>query len=29
MAALTAFLVSPEAGAITGQEIVVCDGASL
>ncbi|CAH2603156.1 SDR family oxidoreductase [Rhodovastum atsumiense] len=29
IAALTAFLLSPEAGAITGQQIVVCGGASL
>jgi len=29
IAALAAFLLSPEAGAITGQEIVVCGGASL
>jgi len=26
---LTAFLLSPEAGAITGQQIVICGGASL
>jgi NAD(P)-dependent dehydrogenase (short-subunit alcohol dehydrogenase family) len=29
VAALTGFLLSPEAGAITGQQIVVCGGASL
>ena len=29
IAALTAFLLSPEAGAITGQEIAVCGGSSL
>jgi NAD(P)-dependent dehydrogenase (short-subunit alcohol dehydrogenase family) len=29
VAALTTFLLSPEAGAITGQQIVVCGGASL
>jgi NAD(P)-dependent dehydrogenase (short-subunit alcohol dehydrogenase family) len=29
VAALTAFLLSAEAGAITGQQIVVCGGASL
>jgi NAD(P)-dependent dehydrogenase (short-subunit alcohol dehydrogenase family) len=29
VAALTAFLLSPEAGAITGQQIVICAGASL
>jgi NAD(P)-dependent dehydrogenase (short-subunit alcohol dehydrogenase family) len=29
VAALTAFLLSDEAGAITGQQIVVCGGASL
>ncbi|MBV9785181.1 MAG: SDR family oxidoreductase [Acidisphaera sp.] len=29
VAALTAFLLSPEAGAITGQQIVICGGASL
>ena len=28
-AALTAFLLSPEAAAITGQDIAVCGGASL
>lgn len=29
VAALTTFLLSPEAGAITGQEVVICGGASL
>jgi NAD(P)-dependent dehydrogenase (short-subunit alcohol dehydrogenase family) len=29
VAALTAFLLSEQAGAITGQQIVVCGGASL
>ena len=29
VAALAAFLLSPEAGAITGQQIVICAGASL
>jgi NAD(P)-dependent dehydrogenase (short-subunit alcohol dehydrogenase family) len=29
VAALTAFLLSPEAGAITGQQMVICGGASL
>jgi NAD(P)-dependent dehydrogenase (short-subunit alcohol dehydrogenase family) len=29
VAALTAFLLGPEAGAITGQEIMVCGGSSL
>ncbi len=29
VAALTAFLLGPEAGAITGQQIIVCGGASL
>jgi NAD(P)-dependent dehydrogenase (short-subunit alcohol dehydrogenase family) len=29
VAALAAFLLSPEAGAITGQQILVCGGASL
>ena len=29
IAALTAFLLGPEAGAITGQQIVVCGGSSL
>jgi 3-oxoacyl-[acyl-carrier protein] reductase len=29
VAALTAFLLGPEAGAITGQQIVVCGGSSL
>jgi NAD(P)-dependent dehydrogenase (short-subunit alcohol dehydrogenase family) len=29
IAALTAFLLSEDAGAITGQQIVVCGGASL
>jgi 3-oxoacyl-[acyl-carrier protein] reductase len=29
VAALTAFLLGPEAGAITGQQIMVCGGASL
>jgi NAD(P)-dependent dehydrogenase (short-subunit alcohol dehydrogenase family) len=29
IAALVVFLLSPEAGAITGQQIVVCGGASL
>ena len=29
VAALTAFLLGPEAGSITGQQIVVCAGASL
>lgn len=29
VAALAAFLLSPDAGAITGQEIVICGGASL
>jgi NAD(P)-dependent dehydrogenase (short-subunit alcohol dehydrogenase family) len=29
IAALTAFLLGPEAGAITGQQIMVCGGASL
>ena len=29
IAALTAFLLSPDAAAITGQDIAVCGGASL
>ena len=29
VAALTSFLLSPEAGAITGQQIVICGGSSL
>ena len=29
VAALTAFLLGPEAGAITGQQILVCGGSSL
>ncbi len=29
VAALTAFLMGPEAGAITGQQILICGGASL
>jgi NAD(P)-dependent dehydrogenase (short-subunit alcohol dehydrogenase family) len=29
VAALTAFLLGPEAGAITGQQIMICGGASL
>ncbi|WP_211855556.1 SDR family NAD(P)-dependent oxidoreductase [Plastoroseomonas hellenica] len=29
VAALTAFLLGPEAGAITGQQIVICGGSSL
>jgi NAD(P)-dependent dehydrogenase (short-subunit alcohol dehydrogenase family) len=29
VAALVAFLLSPEAGAISGQDIAVCGGASL
>ena len=29
VAALTAFLLSPEAAAITGQQIVICGGSSL
>jgi 3-oxoacyl-[acyl-carrier protein] reductase len=29
VAALTAFLLSTAAGAITGQQIIVCGGASL
>jgi len=29
VAALTAFLLSPQAAAITGQEMVICGGASL
>jgi NAD(P)-dependent dehydrogenase (short-subunit alcohol dehydrogenase family) len=29
VAALAAFLLGPEAGAITGQQIVVCGGSSL
>jgi 3-oxoacyl-[acyl-carrier protein] reductase len=29
VAALTAFLLGPEAGAITGQQIVICGGGSL
>jgi 3-oxoacyl-[acyl-carrier protein] reductase len=26
---MTAFLLAPEAGAITGQQIVICGGSSL
>jgi NAD(P)-dependent dehydrogenase (short-subunit alcohol dehydrogenase family) len=29
VAALTAFLLGPEAAAITGQQIVICGGGSL
>ena len=29
VAAMTAFLLGPEAGAITGQQIVICGGSSL
>jgi 3-oxoacyl-[acyl-carrier protein] reductase len=29
VAALTSFLLSPEAAAITGQEILICGGSSL
>ncbi len=29
MAALAVFLLSPDAGAITGQQLLVCGGASL
>jgi hypothetical protein len=29
VAALTAFLLGPEGGMITGQQLVICGGASL
>ncbi len=29
VAGLVAYLLSPEAGAITGQQLVICGGASL
>ena len=29
VAAMTAFLLGPEAGAITGQQITICGGSSL
>ena len=29
VAALTAFLLAPEAGAITGQQMLICGGSSL
>jgi len=29
VAAMTAFLLGPDAGAITGQQIVICGGSSL